>query len=505
MKRFLLIVGLLCLYSTLWADFDPTKDSAPAPNNGLSQNLFSPCEQDTITLIVNEDGDKLEWSMVENGVEKPAPEAFDAETKKVYCSKIGVNKSLHLRHKTMKYGEIKLENNLVDNGDFSDASSSAGHYNGFSSSYRFFALDARFPSKTSASDGYYRLCTKGLNSLKPDPVKGGSYFLECDGDSNANAIAYSAKIKSPIVKGESYQFSYMAATTCTADPAYGQEYGKITFWLVLYDNSGNVIEEHKLLPENEIDNTEWKTFGEGVYWTATRDCAHAEIHLTNAATSFGANDFGLDNIMFQHCEVEGDVKQEDFIITPVDCSVKEVVNVTIEEAEAPYVWVDGNNVSYTESGIYEYTYKKQDENGSWYVVTIILDLKIVTEEDSETDSDTDVEPTPEPAPEPVPEPTPEPEVGPLPEYVKLKPMQFFTPNNDGVNDKWLVEGLENYPEAEVEIYDRFQRRLLKEKARDFTGWDGCYNGHAMPNDDYWFVIITYGYNETVTGHFLLKN
>ena len=607
MKRLLLIFGLLCVYSTMWAAFDPTRDPAPevkpenihkvqtaegeaypefvtsnigiqyhwylynestakfvyrgtsngSTNNkhtprtngkymcvvaGATENIselfllnynepepepapeptptpenkptlkeISPCEQDTITLSVNEDGDKLVWCMVEDGVEKPIPDAFDEAQKKVYCSKIGVNKSLHLRHKAMKYGAIKLENNLIDNGDFSDASSTAGHYNGFSSSYDFYPLNGSFNPKVPSNDGtivtypgYYRLTIKGLNGiLLPDPVKGGDYFLECDGDSNADAIAYSAKIKSPIVKGESYQFSYMAATTCTADPAYDQEYGKITFWLVLYDNSGNVIEEHKLLPENEIDNKEWKTFGEGVYWTATRDCDHAEIHLTNAATSFGANDFGLDNIMFQHCEVEGEVKQEDFIITPVDCSVKEVVNVTIEEAEAPYVWVDGNNVSYTESGIYEYSYKKQDENGSWYVVTMILELKILTEDDSDTesdsdsdtDTDTDIEPTPEPEVRPQ----------PLPEYVKLNPMKFFTPNGDGINEKWLVEGLENYPDAEVEIYDRFQRRLLKVKGKDFTGWDGYYNGRPMPTDDYWFLIITYGYNETITGHFLLKN
>ena len=83
-------------------------------------------------------------------------------------------------------------------------------------------------------------------------------------------------------------------------------------------------------------------------------------------------------------------------------------------------------------------------------------------------------------------------------------MKYFTPNDDGVNDKWLVEGIENYPKADVEIYDRFHRRLLRVKGRYFRGWDGYYNGHIMPNGDYWFVVLTYGKKESVAGHFMLK-
>lgn len=475
MKKLLLIVGLLFVYSISWAAVY------------LNNIEFTPCENDTISLIVSGEGDKFEWCMVEDGVEKPVSDAFNKEEKKVYCSKIGENKSLHLRHKSMKYAGINLENNLLDNGDFEDGTSSGGSYNGFSSSYIFFGLDASFPAKTSASDGYYRLCTQGLNGRIPDPLQGGKYFLECDGDSNENAIAYSARVKTPIKEGESYQFSYMAATTCTADPVYAQEYGKITFWLVMYDNSGNVIESHKLLEENEIDNQEWKTFGEGIYWTSPRDCEHVEIHLTNAATSYGANDFGLDNIMFQHCKVDGNINQEDFIITPKDCTTEEVVYVTIKPEEAPFIWVDVNNMSYDESGRYIYSYKKQDENGSWYVVKMILELQIGEDIDATDDLQEDIT-----------------EDLQLPERVKLNPMNCFTPNGDGVNDIWLVEGIENYPEALLEIYDRFQRKILHVKGKDFIGWDGYYNKHLMPNDDYWFVIITYGYNQTITGHFLLK-
>ena len=479
MKRLLLIVGLLFVYSISWAAVY------------LNKMEFTPCEHDTISLTVTGVGDKFEWCAVEAGVEKPVTNAFNEEQKQVYCSKIGVNKSLHLRHKSMKFSGIKLEKNLLDNGDFEDGTSSGGSYNGFSSSYIFFGLDASFPAKTSPADGYYRLCTQGLNGRTPDPQQGGKYFLECDGDSNENAIAYSARVKTPIKEGESYQFSYMAATTCTADPIYGQEYGKITFWLVMYDNSGNLIESHKLLEENEIDNQEWKTFGEGVYWTAPRNCDHVEIHLTNAATSYGANDFGLDNIMFQHCEVDGDIEQEDFIITPQECVTEEVVKVVIKPEEAPFVWEAGNNISYDESGRYVYSYKMQDENGSWYVVKMILELQIGDELDVTDDLREDIT---------------EDLLDELQqkERVKLKPMKIFTPNGDGVNDVWLIDGIENYPESLIEIYDRFQRKILQVNGKDFTGWDGYYNKHLMQNDDYWFVIITYGYDQTITGHFLLK-
>jgi gliding motility-associated-like protein len=62
--------------------------------------------------------------------------------------------------------------------------------------------------------------------------------------------------------------------------------------------------------------------------------------------------------------------------------------------------------------------------------------------------------------------------------------KFFTPNNDGQNDRWNIIGLK---EGEVYIFDRYGK-LLASLNPNGAGWDGNYNGHRMPSDDYWFKV-----------------
>lgn len=80
---------------------------------------------------------------------------------------------------------------------------------------------------------------------------------------------------------------------------------------------------------------------------------------------------------------------------------------------------------------------------------------------------------------------------------------FFSPNGDGINDVWKVDNLETYPGAAIEIYDRFGRKLCTLNADD-DGWDGTYNGHDMPMDDYWYIISIPEENRRLSGHFTLK-
>lgn len=88
--------------------------------------------------------------------------------------------------------------------------------------------------------------------------------------------------------------------------------------------------------------------------------------------------------------------------------------------------------------------------------------------------------------------------------VPVEPMVYFSPNDDGINDVWNVKGLEYYPTAIVQIYDRYHKLLYSAKAADFNGWDGTYNGHPMPMTDYWFVIINEELDKIMSGHFTLK-
>ncbi|WP_179007599.1 T9SS type B sorting domain-containing protein [Winogradskyella forsetii] len=82
---------------------------------------------------------------------------------------------------------------------------------------------------------------------------------------------------------------------------------------------------------------------------------------------------------------------------------------------------------------------------------------------------------------------------------------YFTPNGDGQNETWNIESIGS--SAKIYIFDRYGK-LLKQISPDGTGWDGTYNGSAMPTDGYWFTVE---YDEPLTGerkefraHFTLK-
>ncbi|MBD0835655.1 T9SS type B sorting domain-containing protein [Aestuariibaculum suncheonense] len=84
---------------------------------------------------------------------------------------------------------------------------------------------------------------------------------------------------------------------------------------------------------------------------------------------------------------------------------------------------------------------------------------------------------------------------------------YFTPNGDGVNDKWNIVGLHNQTQAKIQVFDRYGK-LLKELKPYDNGWDGTFKGENLPDNDYWFVVE---YTEPKNGqlkqyksHFALK-
>lgn len=101
--------------------------------------------------------------------------------------------------------------------------------------------------------------------------------------------------------------------------------------------------------------------------------------------------------------------------------------------------------------------------------------------------------------------------------IPIKPEKYFTPNGigDDKSNLWTVEDLdENYTSYIVEIYDRYGRKLYEYRTGSFNvdgansseelGWDGTYNGHQMPSDDYWYLITVEEIRKQYTGHFTLK-
>lgn len=86
--------------------------------------------------------------------------------------------------------------------------------------------------------------------------------------------------------------------------------------------------------------------------------------------------------------------------------------------------------------------------------------------------------------------------------------KFITPNNDNINDVFVVKGISNdlYASAGLSIFDRFGKLLGKIDPLQ-TGWNGIYNGKTLPPSDYWYVLELVDYEGSLhkrQGHFTLK-
>jgi len=86
--------------------------------------------------------------------------------------------------------------------------------------------------------------------------------------------------------------------------------------------------------------------------------------------------------------------------------------------------------------------------------------------------------------------------------------KYFTPNGDGFNDTWNLEGLgyEYTTDSRVYIFDRYGK-LLKELNPRGEGWNGLFGGEKLRSSDYWFVAELFNVNGTIDtyrGHFSLK-
>jgi gliding motility-associated-like protein len=79
----------------------------------------------------------------------------------------------------------------------------------------------------------------------------------------------------------------------------------------------------------------------------------------------------------------------------------------------------------------------------------------------------------------------------------------ITPNGDGINDRWVVGGLEFFPQSEVEVFNRWGQLIFRSKPGT-TWWDGTFNGALLPASDYYYVISLEPGAQPITGTVTLK-
>lgn len=64
----------------------------------------------------------------------------------------------------------------------------------------------------------------------------------------------------------------------------------------------------------------------------------------------------------------------------------------------------------------------------------------------------------------------------------LQVRNTITPNGDGINDTWTIQGIHRFPDAEVRVYSRWGQTVFR--ARNYTPWDG----DNLPAGVYYYVI-----------------
>jgi gliding motility-associated-like protein len=74
----------------------------------------------------------------------------------------------------------------------------------------------------------------------------------------------------------------------------------------------------------------------------------------------------------------------------------------------------------------------------------------------------------------------------------------FTPNGDGINDTWIISGLEGDVSTVVRVYNRYGTLIFQSKGYSIP-WDGTYNGKKVPTGTYYYIINAKANNQILSG------
>ncbi|MBB6001881.1 gliding motility-associated C-terminal domain-containing protein [Arcicella rosea] len=76
----------------------------------------------------------------------------------------------------------------------------------------------------------------------------------------------------------------------------------------------------------------------------------------------------------------------------------------------------------------------------------------------------------------------------------------FTPNEDNVNDVWVLEGIEEYPKAEVKIYNRWGGEIFSTMNYSSNPFNGRKDNENLPATTYYYVIKADDDIRPITGY-----
>jgi gliding motility-associated-like protein len=78
----------------------------------------------------------------------------------------------------------------------------------------------------------------------------------------------------------------------------------------------------------------------------------------------------------------------------------------------------------------------------------------------------------------------------------FKIFEGFSPNGDGINENFVIKGLENLKDNELFVYNRWGNQVYHKKNYDNT-WNGKWEGSDLPDGTY-FIIFNATFNDNTT-------
>lgn len=80
---------------------------------------------------------------------------------------------------------------------------------------------------------------------------------------------------------------------------------------------------------------------------------------------------------------------------------------------------------------------------------------------------------------------------------------LITPNMDGKNDFFVINGLETWGKTEIIIFNRWGAQIYRNKDYD-NSWNGLDSNGKPVSDDTYFYILNPGKNEAIKGYIVIK-
>ena len=74
----------------------------------------------------------------------------------------------------------------------------------------------------------------------------------------------------------------------------------------------------------------------------------------------------------------------------------------------------------------------------------------------------------------------------------------FSPNGDGINDRWEIKYLDSYPGCEINVFDRDGQPVFSSVGYNVS-WDGTLKGKALPVGTYYYIINPKNGRQIISG------